>query len=121
MTVLSKPIVGTFGPILFGVANPSDVDTLDDLIDDLRVLHRTICEVGDEKWRQYAKATDQQIKDSLWSEYDELAKEAQIVSAWLDAARVARIFAEKGFQSEFLGGVQYIPVVQDDALADIDL
>ena len=117
--MLTNPIVGTFGPILFGVAGPSDFVALDELVNDLRAQTDTLALVSDQKWQQYDNATDRKIKRSLWKEYDELWNEYKIMRGWLCAAMAARTFAERGFKSSYLD-VQLIPVVDDGALTDID-
>jgi len=116
--VPTKASVGAWGPILVGVASPSDIEKLDDLVKFLRDQMNILSRIADEKWQQWDNATDRKIKRSLWTEYDELWNEYQVNKAWFMAANAARTFAEKGFRSMYLD-VQDIPV-EDVALTNID-
>lgn len=106
-----KCVAGKWGPIAFAVGPVVDLDEFDGAAHDVLSKCDMLCAAASDKYRQWKQAPLGTVRDSLWSEYDEIMREYRILCGWYHAAKAVYFFTTNGCRSMYLPEVTEIGIV----------
>src|SRR5436309_11891319 len=106
-----KTVAGKWGPVAFALSPVADTEMLRVAADEMFDQAMCVDRAAKDKYRQYQRATDESLKDVLWSEYDELTREYGVLMGWYHVTHAVHTFAIDGCKSEWVPCITEIEIV----------
>lgn len=106
-----KTVAGKWGPVAFALSPVADTEMLRIAADDMLSEAVSADSAANDKYQQYMQATDETLKDTLWSEYEELTREYRVLIGWYHVTHAVHTFAIDGCKSKWVPCITEIEIV----------